>query len=194
MPELCDVTFLVGPSKIPIHGVKAILGTRSHTMYQLILEKQRAADAESNRKTKSKKSRASFRLIINVRKYQPDDFCQLIQFIHCGSAEITPSNVTGLLCGSKQFGLEDLNDACWDFINACRRSDDNSMNVIERHTPAYCHFKTACRLLAKIETNRRVKLTPRIYQPTTSADISSEQHRANQTESSRSMSKVVTTV
>lgn len=29
MPELCDVTFLVGPSKVPVHGVKAILGTRS---------------------------------------------------------------------------------------------------------------------------------------------------------------------
>ena len=29
MPELCDVTFLVGLKKVPVHGVKAILGTRS---------------------------------------------------------------------------------------------------------------------------------------------------------------------
>ena len=29
MPELCDVTFLVGPEQVAIHGVKAILGTRS---------------------------------------------------------------------------------------------------------------------------------------------------------------------
>ncbi|XP_048237527.1 uncharacterized protein LOC125372264 [Haliotis rufescens] len=29
MPELCDVTFLVGNRQLPIHGVKAILATRS---------------------------------------------------------------------------------------------------------------------------------------------------------------------
>lgn len=29
LEELCDVTFLVGPNKTPVHGVKAILGTRS---------------------------------------------------------------------------------------------------------------------------------------------------------------------
>lgn len=29
MPEMCDVTFLVGPREIPVHGVRAIMGTRS---------------------------------------------------------------------------------------------------------------------------------------------------------------------
>jgi hypothetical protein len=29
MPELCDVTFLVGSRCIPVYGVKAIMGTRS---------------------------------------------------------------------------------------------------------------------------------------------------------------------
>lgn len=29
MPELCDVTFLVGPREIPVYGVRAILGTSS---------------------------------------------------------------------------------------------------------------------------------------------------------------------
>ena len=29
MPEMCDVTFLVGPNEIPVHGVRAIMGTRS---------------------------------------------------------------------------------------------------------------------------------------------------------------------
>jgi len=29
MPELCDVTFLVGVNEVPVHGVRAILGTRS---------------------------------------------------------------------------------------------------------------------------------------------------------------------
>lgn len=29
VPELCDVTFLVGPEKTPMYGIKAILATRS---------------------------------------------------------------------------------------------------------------------------------------------------------------------
>jgi len=29
MPEMCDVTFLVGPEEVPVHGVRAILGIRS---------------------------------------------------------------------------------------------------------------------------------------------------------------------
>ncbi|XP_071099753.1 uncharacterized protein [Haliotis cracherodii] len=29
MPDMCDVTFLVGKTKVPVYGVKAILATRS---------------------------------------------------------------------------------------------------------------------------------------------------------------------
>ena len=29
VPDLCDVTFLVGPEKTPMYGIKAILATRS---------------------------------------------------------------------------------------------------------------------------------------------------------------------
>lgn len=29
MPELCDVTFLIGSKKVPVYAVKAIMGTRS---------------------------------------------------------------------------------------------------------------------------------------------------------------------
>lgn len=29
IPEMCDLTFLVGPLEIPVHGVRAILGIRS---------------------------------------------------------------------------------------------------------------------------------------------------------------------
>lgn len=29
VPDLCDVTFLVGPDRLPVYGVKAILATRS---------------------------------------------------------------------------------------------------------------------------------------------------------------------
>ena len=29
MPEMCDVTFLVGPEETPVHGLKAVLSVRS---------------------------------------------------------------------------------------------------------------------------------------------------------------------
>ena len=29
VPEMCDVTFLVGPKEIPVHGLKAVLSVRS---------------------------------------------------------------------------------------------------------------------------------------------------------------------
>ena len=29
MPDLCDVTFLVGPGEIPVHGLRAVMSVRS---------------------------------------------------------------------------------------------------------------------------------------------------------------------
>ena len=29
MPEMCDVTFVVGPQQVPVYGVRAIMATRS---------------------------------------------------------------------------------------------------------------------------------------------------------------------
>lgn len=29
MPDLCDLVFIVGPHRIPVYGIKAILSTRS---------------------------------------------------------------------------------------------------------------------------------------------------------------------
>ena len=154
------MTILVGPSRIPIQWIKAIFGSRSKIMYQLKLQKQREVDAGPNRKRKYKKSRAASRLIVNVRKYTnvvQKTFANLSNFFHFGTVEITPSNVTGPLCGSKEFALKDLNVACWDFINFCRRANDNSLKVIARHTQVYCHFSTDCGLMAKIELHNTLK-------------------------------------
>ncbi|XP_045177958.2 serine-enriched protein-like [Mercenaria mercenaria] len=132
MPEMCDVTFLVGPREVPVHGVRAIMGTRSRVMYQLILKhmSMREVDEERNhKKKKAKKTKynqsvgigrsLSQRLVIPVKKYDPDVFRMLVQFIHCGSVNITEETVAGLFCAASHFELSDLREACLDFVERC---------------------------------------------------------------------------
>ncbi|XP_033725003.1 serine-enriched protein-like [Pecten maximus] len=114
MPELCDVTFHVGPQKTPIHGVKAILGTRSRVLYGMILKAER--ELEKTQKTKpkhmkSKKQKAEktdqpTRLSINVDTYEPDVFRRIIQFVHSGSVNVDSSSVIGLICGAEGIRIE----------------------------------------------------------------------------------------
>ncbi|KAJ8303851.1 hypothetical protein KUTeg_017434 [Tegillarca granosa] len=123
MPDLCDVRFLVGEEKIPIYGVKAIMATRSRTFYHLIIKHQKKQEMSFEKKGKKKKTSAKH-LTIDVKKYDANVFRKIIQFVHCGSVDITMENVAGLLCGSCQFGLEDLTSACWDFIERCIQADN----------------------------------------------------------------------
>lgn len=37
IPEMCDVTFLVGPLEIPVYGIRAILGIRSKYVNEIFL-------------------------------------------------------------------------------------------------------------------------------------------------------------
>ncbi|XP_033744118.1 serine-enriched protein-like [Pecten maximus] len=152
MPELCDVTFLVGPTKVPVYGVKAILGTRSRVLYQLILNQQHKTNAERASFKKLRKSHSKSHVVIDVNKYEPEDFRMLIQFVHCGSVDIGVHNVAGLLCGAYQFGLEDLRSACWDFV---RRSLDNIDGLDTAHALMasafrYNQHKTTRKLVSKI--------------------------------------------
>ncbi|WAQ94469.1 GPRS-like protein [Mya arenaria] len=109
MPEMCDVTFLVGTDNTPVHGVRSILATRSKVMYQLIF---------NHIKTLEGRSLFGVRLAIPIHKYDAEVFRTLIQFIHCGSAIITDQTITGLLCGACQFELGDLELACWRYLRA----------------------------------------------------------------------------
>ncbi|XP_033749670.1 serine-enriched protein-like [Pecten maximus] len=146
MPELCDVTFLVGPTKVPVHGVKAILSTRSRVMYQLILKNERGV-AETK---KSRKTRQS-RLTIEVNKYQPEDFRKIVQFIHCGSVDVDSRSVAGLLCGARQFGLDDLKTACWDYVRRCVQTRPQSLTTIQRGANQYIHHRYGIKLFTKIQ-------------------------------------------
>ncbi|CAC5393795.1 unnamed protein product [Mytilus coruscus] len=161
IPELCDVTFEVGSEKVKVHGVKAILGTRSRVLYNLILKKQKEAEFQRKADKKDKKKKIpvkSDKITIIVKKYEPEDFRKIIQFIHSGSVDINSSCVAGLLSGASQFGLDDLERACWDFVNHSVKS-----GTISKIIPAvkrYSHHKTGQRLLEKIfsQTQQSVDL------------------------------------
>ncbi|KAK6179316.1 hypothetical protein SNE40_011705 [Patella caerulea] len=69
MSELCDVVFLVAEDKVPVYGVKAILATRSHVLYQMILHNQR--EAKVNKK-KVKGEQLKDKLVIEMKKHLED--------------------------------------------------------------------------------------------------------------------------
>ncbi|XP_060603175.1 serine-enriched protein-like [Ruditapes philippinarum] len=124
MPEMCDVTFVVGPREVPVHGVRAIMGTRSSICLWKLLTKK--GNAKSNKKSKKSTCKAvgigrslSQRLVILVKKYDSEVFRMLVQFIHCGIVNITEETVAGLFCAASHFELPDLSKACLDFVERC---------------------------------------------------------------------------
>ncbi|XP_076117898.1 serine-enriched protein-like isoform X2 [Mytilus galloprovincialis] len=161
IPQLCDVIFEVGPEKVKVHGVKAILGTRSRVLYNLILKKQKEQEfkGKTHKKDKKKKTSSIFQndVLITVQKYQPEDFRKIIEFIHCGSVDINSSCLAGLLCGASQFGLDDLEKACWDFVNYCVKN--GTVLSLLPSAKRYCNFKLGQILMEKIFCSVRRTVT-----------------------------------
>ncbi|CAC5397161.1 unnamed protein product [Mytilus coruscus] len=155
IPQLCDVIFEVGPEKVKIHGVKVILGTRSRVLYNLILKKQKEGEfkGKAHKKDKKKKQSSIFQndVLITVQKYHPDDFRKIIEFIHCGSVDINTCCLGGLLCGASQFGLDDLQEACWDFVNYCVKN--GTVLSLLPSAKRYCNFKLGQILIEKEDLN-----------------------------------------
>ena len=151
IPELCDVMFEVGPEKVKVYGVKAILGTRSRVLFNLILKKQKETEFLTNAEKKDKKKKkvtSLDKVTIVVKKYEPEDFRKIIQFIHSGSVDINCSCAAGLLCGASQFGLDDLEGACWDFVNHSIKS--GTLSKMIPSAKRYRHHKTGQRLMEQI--------------------------------------------
>ncbi|XP_048241912.1 serine-enriched protein-like [Haliotis rufescens] len=106
MPDMCDVTFLVGRKQVPIYGVKAILATRSRYLYQLILQQQKQVELDNPSKKRSKKSKPSpiqHKLCIKVPDYQVEDFRAFLRFVHSGKVEIDSSNVIAIQYNQLKF-------------------------------------------------------------------------------------------
>ncbi|XP_062580452.1 serine-enriched protein-like [Saccostrea cucullata] len=155
LPDLCDVIFLVGEKRVPIYGMKAILATRSRVFYNLILDAQRQSPSSKKSKKKNKENKAiSNHLEIEIKNYQPEDFRELVTFVHCGKVNINTSNVTGLYCGASEFGLSDLKIACRDFTTRTIRNGNSS--AILKSTKFYlAHHRVAAKFVEKIQGYRK---------------------------------------
>ncbi|XP_063447799.1 serine-enriched protein-like [Mytilus trossulus] len=143
VPDLCDVTFLVGPEQHPIHGLRAILASRSRIFYLMILAKEKEMKIKDSQKKigfmkklkqirklliskpshKALKSGLPTKLTISVEEYEVSVFERLLRYIHCGVVSVDVFTVVGLLNAAENFELECLKNACWEFAVSCIRPD-----------------------------------------------------------------------
>ncbi|OWF55106.1 Serine-enriched protein [Mizuhopecten yessoensis] len=171
VPDLCDVTFLVGEEKLPVYGVKAILATRSRHMYQLLLA------ATKNAKKKSLKNNSAMKkalkkiqhllspsssekvktfyqsdvvqkLTVEVKNFDVTVFERFMCYIHCGTVAVDISNVVGLMNAAHTYDFPELRDACWEFANNYIKPDTLSQLTCSART--YIHFKYTRMLMQRI--------------------------------------------
>ncbi|XP_054724729.1 serine-enriched protein-like [Uloborus diversus] len=175
MPELCDVTFLVGDTREPVCAVKAVLAARSRVFHKILYGAQQQTPArpetstpkskrESTRETKLKMFlKRSSEPILNipfqqipgpgvghqtliVEEFEPDVFRQLIEYIHTGCVTLQARTLLGLMNAADYYGLEELRKACLGFVQACINVD------------------TVCALLASAEKYIQYKCTKSLVQ------------------------------
>ncbi|KAF3428679.1 hypothetical protein E2986_05137 [Frieseomelitta varia] len=167
MPELCDVTFLVGDTKEPICAVKAVLAARSRFVSRLTLpvfQKMFYQAPSPQRKKDPPPKENKIRLFLKrssepllnmqnaaqqpnqhhtviIEEFEPDVFRQLIEYIHTGCVTLQPRTLLGLMNAADYYGLEQLRKACTGFVQCCITVD------------------TVCALLASAERYIQYKCT-----------------------------------
>ncbi|KAH3782775.1 hypothetical protein DPMN_160695 [Dreissena polymorpha] len=109
-------------------------------MYQLIFNNLNNPE--------SRLSKSGGPVIIPVRKYDPEVFRMLVQFIQSGTATINDVTATGLLCGAHQFELRDLQKACWKYIEA-RLTSGYEADILAG-TRAYKHHRQYQDIIAEV--------------------------------------------
>ncbi|XP_048267395.1 golgin subfamily A member 6-like protein 6 isoform X2 [Bombus terrestris] len=159
MPELCDVTFLVGETKEPICAVKAVLAARSRVFqkmfYQAPSPQRKKEPPPKENKIRLFLKRSSEPLLnlqnaaqqpnqhqtVIIEEFEPDVFRQLIEYIHTGCVTLQPRTLLGLMNAADYYGLEQLRKACTGFVQCCITVD------------------TVCALLASAERYIQYKCT-----------------------------------
>lgn len=67
MPELCDVTFLVGDTREPVCAVKAVLAARSRVFHKMLYQVSRAS---STKRSLRKSTIGSYKVTIRLFYFQ----------------------------------------------------------------------------------------------------------------------------
>nr|NP_001261029.1 gprs, isoform C [Drosophila melanogaster]AGB93561.1 gprs, isoform C [Drosophila melanogaster] len=166
MPELCDVTFLVGDTREPVCAVKAVLASRSRVFAKMLYA---APSPQRKRETSTKENKLRLFLkrssepLLNlqnaaqqpsgqqhqtliIEEFEPDVFRQLIEYIHTGCVTLQPRTLLGVMNAADYYGLEELRRACAGFVQCCINVD------------------TVCALLASAERYIQYKCTKTLVQ------------------------------
>ncbi|XP_060067384.1 serine-enriched protein-like [Ylistrum balloti] len=171
VPDLCDVTFLVGEDRLPVYGVKAILATRSRHMYQLLLAATRDAKKKSEKNksvvkkafkkiqhllspSSSEKLKTMYndqvvqKVTVEVKNFDVTVFERFMCYVHCGTVAVDISNVVGLMNAAHTYDFPELRDACWEFANNYIKPD--TLTQLTCTAGTYIHFKYTRMLMQKI--------------------------------------------
>ncbi|XP_063426122.1 serine-enriched protein-like [Mytilus trossulus] len=159
MPDLCDVMFLVGEQRIPVYGLKSILGIRSKNFLDMFI-KQSREDMNSKKKLKKskdeKQTSSSTKTTIIVGSYDIEVFRSFLLFLHCGSVTMDASTVVGLLCCAVEFDIADLKKACLEFVDTCLSSV--STDIVIKETFRYDDH-SAAQKLRQVVLSRQTSMT-----------------------------------
>lgn len=121
MPEMCDVTFLVGEERQPVCGVKAIMAARSWVFRKQLY---RESDGKKHfKKLLKKKSEGNMDVYdlntVVVSEFDTEVFKQLVEYIHTGTVMLQARTILGLMNAADHYGLEDLKAVCTRFVERC---------------------------------------------------------------------------
>ncbi|XP_044727766.1 serine-enriched protein isoform X2 [Chrysoperla carnea] len=166
MPELCDVTFLVGETREPVCAVKAVLASRSRVFHKLLYQQpspqrkkeppprenklrlflKRSSEPLLNLQSTSTQPSSQQHQTLIIEEFEPDVFRQLIEYIHTGCVTLQPRTLLGVMNAADYYGLDELRRACAGFVQCCINVD------------------TVCALLASAERYIQYKCTKSLVQ------------------------------
>ncbi|XP_070564689.1 serine-enriched protein-like isoform X2 [Ptychodera flava] len=166
MPELCDITFLVGENKEPVCAVKSILAARSRIFHKMLCmpssssspkKRSTTADLKLSMRMFSKRSDSLPNLhfttnnnprTIIIKEFDSDVFRQLIEYIHTGCVTLQARTLIGLMNAADYYGLEDLRRACVGFLHCCINIDN--VCALLSSAEKYIQYKATKSLVQKI--------------------------------------------
>ncbi|XP_023217533.1 serine-enriched protein-like [Centruroides vittatus] len=170
MPELCDVTFLVGETREPVCAVKAVLAARSRVFHKILYTQQVAPrEIQSRKRDFSKETKLKLFLkrssepILNVpltqvpfnahqtlivEEFEPDVFRQLIEYIHTGCVTLQARTLLGLMNAADYYGLDELRRACMGFVQCCINVD--TVCALLSSAEKYIQYKCTKSLVQKV--------------------------------------------
>lgn len=170
MPELCDVTFLVGETREPVCAVKAVLAARSRVFHKILYGQQASPrEIQSRKRDFGKETKLKLFLkrssepILNVpltqvpfnahqtlivEEFEPDVFRQLIEYIHTGCVTLQARTLLGLMNAADYYGLEELRRACMGFVECCINVD--TVCALLSSAEKYIQYKCTKSLVQKV--------------------------------------------